>query len=1046
MFLTEILIILATIIGLLTLWLKHHYNYWQRHKIPYIKAHPIFGNFKDIVLWKKDPCAHFQSLYDEEGVVGGKPKDNPVIGLHVFNKPCLLIRDLELVKNVLIKDFNQFSNRYSYSDPHSDAVGANTLFFAKNPKWKNIRSKLTPVFASGKIKQMFPLVEEIGRELDKYLCNLTEKTPNNNVHEVKDINALYTTDVIATVAYGVQANSLVNPNGDFRINGKRIFDFNKRRSLEFSCMFFLPKLVKLMKFKFFSPETTTFLRKTIKYVMDERAKSGLKRNDLIDILVKFRKDAETDKTHFANELDSVIAQAAIFFSAGFETSSATMSFTLYELAKHQDVQQRVREEIREALHQSENGELSYEQLNELKYLNNVILEVLRFYPPLPFLDRECTADKGYSLQPHVDFTIPPGMPVYIAANALQRDPRYFTEPEKFEPDRFNPENKLYNNLGAYMPFGVGPHNCIGERFGMIQTKVGLFNFLRNHYVTVCEKTSPEMNLSPYALIIQSADGIYLNLVRDPLYFFKSRAMWSLSDLKVFATLILILFLTLYFYLKYRYNYWTRYGVPQIPPTMLVGNLGPLLRLSKCSAQVIKDIYHHPEAKDKAIVGIYLFHTPALLIRDPELIKRILIRDFNKFCNRYSNSDVLGDPLGSQNLFFLKNPAWKEIRFKLTPFFTSGKLKQMFPLVEEVGRNLNNYLLNMPFTNNEQNSFELELKEFCALYTTDVIATVAFGVEANSFKSPNGDFRRNGRAIFHFNPRRAINFSVVFFMPHLVPYLGIKVVPDEQTEFLRSTMNYVLNEREKSGKTRNDLIDILIEFKNSTKSESNKSGHIKFEGDLLVAQAAIFFTAGFESSSATMSFALYELARNPQVQEKLRREIEEALQKTGGRITQTLVDSMEYLQMIIAETLRFYPPLPFLDRECSVEQRELYSLKPFHDYSMPSGMPAYIPVYALHMDSQYFPQPLQFKPERFSADNRKNITPYTYMPFGLGPHACIGERFAYLQTKIGLIEFLRNHRVSLSAKTSLHPKLDPKALILQSEGGIHLNIIRDPLCY
>lgn len=67
-----------------------------------------------------------------------------------------------------------------------------------------------------------------------------------------------------------------------------------------------------------------------------------------------------------------------------------------------------------------------------------------------------------------------------------------------------------------------------------------------------------------------------------------------------------------------------------------------------------------------------------------------------------------------------------------------------------------------------------------------------------------------------------------------------------------------------------------------------------------------------------------------------------------------------------------------------------------------------------------------------------------MPFGLGPHACIGERFAYLQTKIGLIQFLRNHRVSLSNKTLKHLKLDAKALILQSEGGIHLKVIRDPL--
>lgn len=152
---------------------------------------------------------------------------------------------------------------------------------------------------------------------------------------------------------------------------------------------------------------------------------------------------------------------------------------------------------------------------------------------------------------------------------------------------------------------------------------------------------------------------------------------------LFVSLIGILILSSYFYLKYRYTYWSRCGVPQVSPALLVGNLLPLLRMTKTSAQVIQDIYHHPRARSSAIVGIYLFHRPALLIRDPELVKRILIRDFNKFCNRYSNSDVVGDPLGSQNLFFLKNPAWKEIRFKLTPFFTSGKLKQMFSLVAEV---------------------------------------------------------------------------------------------------------------------------------------------------------------------------------------------------------------------------------------------------------------------------------------------------------------------------------------------------------------------------
>ncbi|XP_037893420.1 probable cytochrome P450 6g2 [Glossina fuscipes] len=508
-------------------------------------------------------------------------------------------------------------------------------------------------------------------------------------------------------------------------------------------------------------------------------------------------------------------------------------------------------------------------------------------------------------------------------------------------------------------------------------------------------------------------------------------------------LVLQLLVLLYVYLTYRYRYWLRHGVLDVKPNPILGNLGCLLRMQCTSAHMIQAIYNYPEAGDRPFVGIYLFHRPALLLRDPELIKRILSRDFPKFSNRFSNSDYFGDPLASRNLFFLKNPYWKEIRLKLTPFFTSGKLKQMCSLIEEVGLNLNEYLLKMPL--NGDKIFQLELKELCSLYTTDVIATVAFGIQANSFKYPNGEFRHNGREIFRFSTRRALNLGVVFFLPYLVPYLRTKVVPTKQTEFLRSTMNRILEEREKSGMKRHDLIDILIEFKNQTKNQPRQDD-LKFEGDLLVAQAAIFFIAGFESTSTTMSFTLYELAKNPEMQERLRKEVCDALNESRGKITQQIIESLEYMQMIIDETLRLYPPLPFLDRECSLPKGQSYSLEPFHSFSIPAGMPVYTPVYALHMDPKYFPQPHEFQPERFSPERKKLITPYTYMPFGLGPHACIGERFAMLQTKIGLLNFLRNHRVAMGEKSVNSIILDPKALILQSQGGIHLNVIRDPLKY
>ncbi|CAD7011939.1 unnamed protein product [Ceratitis capitata] len=509
-------------------------------------------------------------------------------------------------------------------------------------------------------------------------------------------------------------------------------------------------------------------------------------------------------------------------------------------------------------------------------------------------------------------------------------------------------------------------------------------------------------------------------------------------------LLLLLLILAYGWLRYRYDYWKRHQVPYLPTTYGIGNLGELLSMQTNPAEFVQNLYNHSEGRNEPFVGLHVFTQPAILLRDPELVKRILVKDFTKFCDRFSNADAKCDPLGSLNIFFLRNPAWKEVRFKLTPFFSSGKLKQMFPLVEEVGRELDKYLLSQSIGSDGTKSFMMEMKELCALYTTDVIATTAYGVQANCFKVPNGEFRRHGRAVFKFGVRRTLEFLFVFFMPHLVPYLKFKVVPPASSEFLRNTINYVMKHREESGTKRNDLIDILIEFKNSTKSKTSASGVI-YEGDILVAQAALFFTAGFESSSATMSFALYELALQPDLQQRVRNEIAAGLALSGGKVTYEYLDTLVYMQMVIDEVLRMYPPLPFLDRQYTAPPEEGgYSLEPYHKYRLPHGMPVYVPVYGLHMDPKFYPQPKKFDPERFAPEHKKQLPPYAYMPFGLGPHACIGERFAMMQTKIGLTYFLLNHKVTTCPLTKIPMQLDPKAVVIQAEGGIHLNVVRSPL--
>uniref|UniRef100_A0A1B0GHJ9 Cytochrome n=1 Tax=Lutzomyia longipalpis TaxID=7200 RepID=A0A1B0GHJ9_LUTLO len=205
---------------------------------------------------------------------------------------------------------------------------------------------------------------------------------------------------------------------------------------------------------------------------------------------------------------------------------------------------------------------------------------------------------------------------------------------------------------------------------------------------------------------------------------------------------------------------------------------------------------------------------------------------------------------------MRNPEWKEMRSKLSPVFTSGKMRHFFNLMMDAAADLDKFLAREA-EKSPTNSFVTEMKEFCALFTTDVIASCAYGIEAHSMTDPNSAFRSNGRKVFDFNLRRATEVNSFFFLPELVPFFRFKLFSNETTNFLRSTMNHVMEEREKSGYTRNDLIDILIGLKNAKR---DKEDRIKFEGDVLVAQAGVFFTAGFETSSATMSFALYELAK------------------------------------------------------------------------------------------------------------------------------------------------------------------------------------------
>lgn len=170
-----------------------------------------------------------------------------------------------------------------------------------------------------------------------------------------------------------------------------------------------------------------------------------------------------------------------------------------------------------------------------------------------------------------------------------------------------------------------------------------------------------------------------------------------------------------------------------------------------------------------------------------------------------------------------------------------------------------------------------------------------------------------------------------------------------------------------------------------------------------------------------------------------------LLKSDGKVTYDSVMSlseMPYLNQILNETLRLYPILPVLDRECI--NPDGYSLEPLSSFKIPQGMPVHVPVFGIHRDEKNFPNALKFDPDRFSTENAKKIKPFTHFPFGVGPRNCIGERFGLMQVKTGIVKTLMDFRLEPNANTPKEIVLEKKAMLVQSEKGLLVDFIKDPL--
>ncbi|CAK9800911.1 Cytochrome P450 6k1 [Anthophora plagiata] len=518
-------------------------------------------------------------------------------------------------------------------------------------------------------------------------------------------------------------------------------------------------------------------------------------------------------------------------------------------------------------------------------------------------------------------------------------------------------------------------------------------------------------------------------------------MWHVLKEFLEQYFLLGLFLgILYCFLTSTYDFWEKQGVPFRKPTILFGNFAPMLLFRKSLPEGIMEMYKW--FKDKRYFGAFRVRSPVLILRDPDLIKNVCVKNFACFSNR-------GIPVNSQDplsahLFNLEGKKWKSLRSKLTPAFSSGKLKRMFYLLAECGEEFEKLI-----DASSETDRPFEIRELAAKFTIDVIGSCAFGIQINALTDEESEFHKAAKKFSKPSYKATLWRMLRTAMPKLYKFLGVQVIDPGVTKFFKDVVLHMINQREERGIKRHDFMDLLIELKNKGTLE-NESGNgqvcndedtetteeIELDENSIAAQAFVFFAAGYETSSNTIAFCLHELALNGEIQEKTRRDIQDAIDSRNGKLTYDGVQDMKYLDMVIAETLRKYPPASMLSRRCEYQ----YQI-PGSKVELPAGMRVIIPIYGLHHDPDYYPNPITFDPERFTEENKQTRHPYTYLPFGEGPRNCIGMRFALLQTKVGIISFLRKHRVEVCEKTIIPIKFSRRSLVTTSEKGFWLRIVQ-----
>ncbi|KAM9792181.1 LOW QUALITY PROTEIN: cytochrome P450 3A30-like [Neosynchiropus ocellatus] len=501
-------------------------------------------------------------------------------------------------------------------------------------------------------------------------------------------------------------------------------------------------------------------------------------------------------------------------------------------------------------------------------------------------------------------------------------------------------------------------------------------------------------------------------------------MWAPSVLSAETWALLLTLLVLFVINGYStYGLFRELGVPGPRPRMYFGSMARHHQVYYLDDVACRKKYGK-------VWGIYELRRPVLMVMDVSIIRTVLVKEcFRLFTNR-RNLRLNGDLADA--LSIMEDGRWRRTRNILSPFFSSGRMKEMFRVAKHHSGKATQFLKS------RAQSQEALVKRFFGAYMLDVMVSCTCNVDVDTINHPTSPFITHASQFLRISiPLFVLQGMFPVFLP-LLEKLKVSI-PRSCSQFFFRFIQKVREdrspERVAGARTRpaaskrsltppllqvsGDFFQFMAEARTSAAGEPGGQAEGLTEREVST-QAGMFVIAGFDTGATTLSFLAYNLARNPHVMARLQREIDATFPGKSAVEYEALMQ-MEYLDCVVSESLRLYPPAARLERTAK-ETVVVDGVK------IPKGIIVTVPVFALHRDPDLWSDPEDFKPERFSRENRGDIVPYSYLPFGAGPRSCVGMRFALILVKLLLVEVLQNYSFSVCEETEIPLEMDPQGLL------------------